>query len=533
MNSQTNLQEAAASASPRSLRLPFWAVLGIALVLPLWVVKYPPLIDYPDHLARAYILHHLHDSNQLFGQWYSSDWGANPYLVADLLLQAFQFPFGIYIAGKIVLTICVAGLPLATWLFLKKASPGNEYLALWSLVVSYHINFLMAFLSFELSIVLCFLVVALWLHWLDSPKLATWLRLMALVTLLYFTHLGGFAVAGLILTLYTLLKLRSVAQLWKSWPLFLPGATFSVYMRMHSWSKRGFDYHTWNLSNKVMALTTPLRGYSHLVDAVTILVLTAAIFFAIYKNPDWSYRSVWVLITLAILSVHWILPDRMGDLASIDTRFPPFAFLTALAIPSFGKRKNIMIASALALFVLRTANISQHFLAEQKRLQAYAAGIAATPEHSVVLAFNPAEGGAWVKRSELHFWAYGIIEKGWVSPTIFHQKGVQPIVLEKSIYLGENGEGGYDTSKALDWDRVHQDYDLIWAYGVPELEPALSSISRIDYSAGKLDIYRIRKNVEAPRSADDPAHGDESHMNATATFVNRATERTPPRAASQ
>lgn len=36
-------------------------VLGIILVAPVWSVKYPPLVDFPNHLASAFVLSHLHD----------------------------------------------------------------------------------------------------------------------------------------------------------------------------------------------------------------------------------------------------------------------------------------------------------------------------------------------------------------------------------------------------------------------------------------------------------------------------------------
>src|SRR5277367_4466165 len=83
--------------------------LSAILVLPIWLVKYPPLVDYPNHLARAFVLHHLHDPHYDFAHWYAPDWGPNPYLLADLLMQAFQSVVGIYVAGRLMLTLCVLG----------------------------------------------------------------------------------------------------------------------------------------------------------------------------------------------------------------------------------------------------------------------------------------------------------------------------------------------------------------------------------------------------------------------------------------
>ncbi len=105
------------------VRVALLVVACILLALPIWLVKYPPLVDYPNHLARAFVLHHLHDPNYDFGRWFAADWGPNPYLFVDLLMQVFQSVVGIYAAGKLMLTLCVLGLPLSvTILFAKSES---------------------------------------------------------------------------------------------------------------------------------------------------------------------------------------------------------------------------------------------------------------------------------------------------------------------------------------------------------------------------------------------------------------------------
>jgi hypothetical protein len=75
--------------SPR-VKIGLFVVCGFVLILPIWLVKYPPIVDYPNHLARAFVLHHLNDPNYSFSHWYAPDWGPNPYFLADFLMQIFQ-----------------------------------------------------------------------------------------------------------------------------------------------------------------------------------------------------------------------------------------------------------------------------------------------------------------------------------------------------------------------------------------------------------------------------------------------------------
>ena len=171
-------------------------VLSALLAVPIWLVKYPPLVDYPNHLARAFILHHLNDPHYNFAHFYASDWGLNPYFLADALIQVFQRFVGIYVAGRILLTMCILGLPLGVAFFLHRANPGNEYLALWALAIAYNPNFLMGFMSFELSVALCFFVVGVWLDYARTGEDKYWIWTLLLATLCFLTHLGGFGVAA-------------------------------------------------------------------------------------------------------------------------------------------------------------------------------------------------------------------------------------------------------------------------------------------------------------------------------------------------
>jgi hypothetical protein len=481
--------------SPATRRIGL-ALAGIVLVLPLWIVRFPPLVDYPNHLARAFVLHHLNDSGQIFSSWYASDWGPNPYLVVDSILQALQYPFGIYVAGRLLLTFCVLALPLATWLFLRQASPGNEYLALWSLVVAYDTNFLMGFLSFQLSMALCFAVVAVWLAYGKAPRLSLWLLLLLLATTLYFTHIGGFAVAALVVVLYTWFQRRPLRQVGQALLLFVPGSAFFLHMKMHSWANRSLDYNSWHFSAKLVSLTTPFRGYSRVIDLIALSLFAAALFLALVRNREARFSRVWTAIAAAVLAVHWIVPERYGDLASIDTRFPPFAFLFALAIPHLGGRRKVMIYAALAVFVLKTTYTTARFHSEQRKLETLATAFASVPEHARILACvkPPPPEDLWVKHGEYHFWAYGVISRGWVSPSLFHQKGVQPLVLRKDVYLGDNPDASCTIDRSWDWSRLRQDHDFVWAYDLPSLGPALNGIGSTAYAADKLVIYKLRKD---------------------------------------
>src|SRR5579862_4793449 len=90
-------------SSHRAARLAVALILAAMLVLPIWIVAFPPLLDYPNHLARAFILTHLHDSQYSFPMYFRSDWGAYPYLGMDAAMAVLARIFPIETAGRVFL----------------------------------------------------------------------------------------------------------------------------------------------------------------------------------------------------------------------------------------------------------------------------------------------------------------------------------------------------------------------------------------------------------------------------------------------
>src|SRR5579863_3047554 len=179
------------------LRLIGVLLLAAMLLAPIWIAPFPPLLDYPNHLARAFVLAHLDDPNFSFREFYRADWGAYPYLGMDASLAVLVRLFPIETAGRVYQSMCVLALPAAAWFFLRQAQPDAEAASLWSLLIAYNVFFLEGFLNFDLSLAVGLLALGMWLRWLARPGTARWVAALAAFTAAYFTHLLGFAIAGL------------------------------------------------------------------------------------------------------------------------------------------------------------------------------------------------------------------------------------------------------------------------------------------------------------------------------------------------
>jgi hypothetical protein len=482
----------------KNLLVVLFVIFGLLAILPLWIVKYPPLIDYPNHLARAFILNHLHDPHYLFGHFYAPDWGPNPYYLADFLVQVFQKFVSIYAAGRLLLTLCILGLPLSVAFFLHRANPGSEYLALWAFAVTYNPNFLMGFMSFELSIALCFIVVGVWLDYMRTDQEKYWILTVVLATLLFLTHLGGFAIAGVALMVYTALTSGFSWRLVRAGLVFVPGAAFFLYDRTRGWSGRGLDYTKWSINLKLKGMVVPFKEYSRLVEYFTIAAVLVIIGYLLTRRRNMRIQYVWMAVVVAVVAVHWVAPDAYGDLGFVDYRFCIFAFLFALAIPVFRGSRALPVALASAVFLLHVGEAGKYFTSEQKHLDTLASEFQYIPRNAMVIAYTSRGAGVpWEKQDDLHFWGYGVIDRGWITPSVFHQSGVQPLVLRVPMYADDDQYGDGLQDRKYSPELVGENYDYLWATNVGYLDPYLDRIADRVVSNGALEILKSRERGSA------------------------------------
>src|SRR5262249_6057527 len=214
---------------------------------------------------------------------------------------------------------CLLSLPAGLYFFLKRANPGTEYMALWGFALAFQPAFLMGFMSFVLSIGLSLVVIGVWLGDVKEPTGGRYRLGFGLTTLLFLTHLGGFMMAGLAIGIHTLVTSGWTTRLIRGGLPFVPGCALFLWAKLHSeWAKRGADYSHWSVNAKLHTMLTPFQAYSRVFEFVILAALAAtAIYFL--RHREWlRIRGVWLLVAVAMLAVHWIVPSDYGDLGMID-----------------------------------------------------------------------------------------------------------------------------------------------------------------------------------------------------------------------
>ncbi len=135
----------------------FWLSFALALVaslLPLWLVRYLPMIDVPQHLSMIQVWNQLGDPDSPFHQFFMHRPGFTPYLTYYWVVSTLGVLLPLEAANRVFVSACVVGLPLAT-LALLRSLGRSPWLALLACPLAYDFSLRYGFLNFSSGVVLC------------------------------------------------------------------------------------------------------------------------------------------------------------------------------------------------------------------------------------------------------------------------------------------------------------------------------------------------------------------------------------------
>jgi hypothetical protein len=457
-----------------------------------------PLLDYPNHLARAFVLAHLHDPQYHFAQFFRADWGLYPYIGMDALLVGLQRFVSIETSGRIFVSLCVIALPLSILWFLRQVNPGHGGLALFSLFLTYDVFLLQGFLNFKLSLAACFFVVGLWFWYKERASAWRWLILLVFVTLTYFIHLIGFALTGFILFFYLAFSRSKLKDFIQLALLFVPGAVLFLISRPGLGARHEMEFRP--LMDKIIsAIVVPIHGFSAGFDNLFLMLLVACLVVARWRNPDFKWNGAWPFVLPALFATYWLLPLSWGQTFDIDIRLLPPLLLVLLATANVGSRQKYLTWMALLLFALRMFNVSQTFRNDQKMLAGMSESFSVMrPDAKILPIVESGEDEDQLLRPYAHYWAYAVIQRGAFSPYLFDIQGQTPLRMTADPYAPDDF-WDLEYKDPPEWADIREDYDYIWAYNVPRFASQLKAIGDLVYESGQLRVYQIRRSLAPPR----------------------------------
>ncbi len=184
-------------------RLVLYALFMAATVSPLLWVRVPPLVDYPNHLARMWILAR-NGSNPALAANYQVHWRILPDLAMDLIVPPISKILSIGAAGRVFIALTMVMLIGGT-ATLHRVLHGRWGVApLWSALFVYNAVLFWGFLNCLFGIGAALFALSGWMatrEWRPGRRI---LVFSVVASLLFLLHLFAFGFYGLAVGLHEL-----------------------------------------------------------------------------------------------------------------------------------------------------------------------------------------------------------------------------------------------------------------------------------------------------------------------------------------
>jgi hypothetical protein len=422
---------------------PGFAFVGAAVLLPFLIHSPPPLLDYPNHVARVHILSSLGTDPQL-DRFYEAFWEALPNLAFDVVGVALAPMIGAEAAGWIFVVATVLGLVSGVTAISAQLYGKPRLFCLLSALFVFSRPLTYGFMNLVFGFAVALWGIALWLRLRErpAPVVLAWSVPFALV--LYFCHLfafGSYAVALLGIELahigraqHRLAALRRAAGLGIA-QAALP-VVLLVFVSPTSVGENPFGYAALLPRLQSIALS-PVRSYSDVLDILTLAAVGATVVAGFWTGrlrvaPD-------MRIALAVLAPLCLLvPNHLASAWNAETRLPVMLGLLFAASASWhvsSKRALLAGAAIFAALISARSWVALDAFADGARFTAdVRRAIAPLPRGvriASVTVTTPEQHR--MRPAWMHAVSYAVIDRSAFVANLFTHAGQQPMRLARDL----------------------------------------------------------------------------------------------------
>lgn len=417
-----------------------------ALLAPLLIADVPPILDYPNHLARLVLLA-AGPNDPVLGPIFVPRWTIIPNLAIDLIGPPLVAMLPVHFAGRLLLAFMLL-LNLGGVIALHRAYFGR--VSPWPLggaLAAYSLTFLLGFLNWQIASGLAMLAAAGWLMWRERYQAATIAASAGLSAVLFFCHLSG---VGFFLVLIGSAELSAMIEerrVVRRALALLPAVTVPLLLSLMTDLRdlpTAIDFMPWRL--KLEQFAAVFLNYNWTLDIVT----TVAIFGGIGLGLATGRVAIAPRARFAVaglLALYAVVPFDLKSASFTDTRVAVMVGLMAFAAFDFqpGQKmlRRVVCVGVALLFVVRAGVVTLAWWDHRADLAGLRTAIAPIAPGSRVYVVNVAPQEApsyWAAgprsrrlsntlRAEFHMAALVLIERGAFWPVLFANPAQQPIAL--------------------------------------------------------------------------------------------------------
>jgi hypothetical protein len=338
------------SGATKRLRAALYVAFGILTLSPLFWVRVPALVDYPNHLARMWILAR-HGSIPALDANYLVHWRILPDLAMDLIVPPLSQIMPIETAGRVFVALTMLALVGGTATLHRVLHGRWAIWPLWSALFVYNAVLFWGFLNCLFGVGAALFAMSGWIasrEWRAGPRIL----LACVASLLLLLHLFAFGLYGLSVALYEIgerlrerrISLSSLLSLVAAGLQFLPGIALWYSSLEHGGSTvTSFG----DVADKFYALISPFTfGYVPVpFDGAVGLLALAFLAFALLTR-SLSLAPQFRLLLPALAAVAVAMPNVLSGSWGADMRLPVALAFVLIA----GTRVRLAKGCAAAAF---------------------------------------------------------------------------------------------------------------------------------------------------------------------------------------
>jgi len=422
-----------------SARIPWLAALIAALLLPFLLVDVPPVLDYPNHLARWFVL--AHPGDPILSRFYAPNWHITPNLGFDPIAMLLLRLLPVHVGGRLVLAASLLA-PVIGALVYSRAAFGK--LSAWPLgatLIGFNGIFFLGFANFLLATGLGFAAAGAWLALRQRGHDIAAVLLGAVASAaIFLCHIFGVGLFALLIGCQESARLRKAnwtgtARVAAMIVITLIPAV-ALYL-LSPLSGNGAAVAGWDGSHKLWDLFTPFMTYNKQLTLATGLAVLIVLIVS-WRGAEFApgTRPALGLLFLVYLAA----PVTLKGGTFVDVRFAlmmgllVFAGLRPRLTPDHERWLMLGIA---ALVALRSFYTGAMWLDHRRDLADLRAAMAEVQPGALVLtarSLNPATDAATperllpdTERLDSHLPALLVIERRAFWPLLFADPIQQPV----------------------------------------------------------------------------------------------------------
>jgi len=344
--------------------------ITILVITPVYLTQYPPLNDYPWHLARIIILSDL--DSPVYNEFYK----AGSFLLPNMAMDMFAIPLTSLVgpenASRIFVALSLLSVMFGTMVLHKAAHKRFSPWPLLAVALLFNAMFRYGFLNYIFGMGIAFFAAGIWL--LINPgfrRLIFTLLMSLLLIMLHFAAFGIFAV------IVGSVEIHNAVGCWRqkgiktsishliisAIPFLIAIALFLLLSPTSEVTGSSIKYPGSRSDKPLAAIYSLLTGIIWLDIVFWLSLITSSIYLYVTKRLNFSPSLV--LATIMMMLAYIVLPGTIMEVHFVYIRLAPAIALLSIAaidVKSNNSHTDRLVAVlAILLAVTTSTGLTYHW----------------------------------------------------------------------------------------------------------------------------------------------------------------------------